>query len=255
MYFLLNELSFVGQFRDYYEVKIYMNSVQSILSELNLIRDMKVLTHQSLCERELFPGYKFLDWLRDYIKQPDKDLGFLNFIVTLLQQGCVSRKLDDEVNNGLHYWKCETSKSDYSDTSLAGAAYFRGKLISIKKSGTFDVVLVSVRFTKNTEDPQELHIENIFEVHQAQALRPKFLYHSKHDLLSSWENATPMDLSDLEAQEALDRSVEHLGHTQRYSFFRGKFYVFQYDNAGGYHGYPVERKDVPNEPLKDLIKG
>ena len=58
-----------------------------------------------------------------------------------------------------------------------------------------------------------------------------------------------MDLSLEQGREALASSVK--SGKQRYSYYNGKIYKFQPDNAGGWHGYPVSGKEVPTEVLRD----
>jgi hypothetical protein len=252
MYFLINELSISGQFIDKHEASICMDVIKSILQELKPLQNLKLITHQSLSEREFFPGYKVSDWLKDYYSSQDKDRDFLVLIIGLLKETCISKRLDEELENGLYYWECYFNEENYFDSSLAGAAYFEGRLVSVQKSEFFNSSPVTVRFNKNNNEPKIIDILNIFEASHAHRLRPKFCYHSKHDSLGHWDGATPMDLNNDEAQEALDQSLLHEGHTQRYTFFNGKYYIFQDDNAGGYHGYPIDENKVPNSVLKHL---
>jgi len=59
-----------------------------------------------------------------------------------------------------------------------------------------------------------------------------------------------MDLSDEDAQVALDKGIAY--RRQIYSYYKGKYYEFQSDNAGTFHGYPILEKNVPKEALKQL---
>ena len=52
---------------------------------------------------------------------------------------------------------------------------------------------------------------------------------------------TKMDLPDNVAQAALTTSIS--SGNQRYAFVNGKVYKFQYDEAGGWHGYPRDISD------------
>ena len=58
-----------------------------------------------------------------------------------------------------------------------------------------------------------------------------------------------MDLEDEVAQIVLDRGIQ-IGK-QVYAYHEGKFYVFQPDNTGGYHGYPIDRNEVPAKALRE----
>ncbi len=63
---------------------------------------------------------------------------------------------------------------------------------------------------------------------------PKYSPTSKHQK-GGW--GTEMDLDDITAQHVLDNSTV-LGK-QSYGYHNGKIYEFQYDNVGGWHGYPI----------------
>jgi hypothetical protein len=251
MYFLINELSIVGQFSSLYEATEYLDIIRLILQEIKHL-DLKLLTHQSLADRKLTPNYTVRDWLQYYCSTPHKDIDFLRLIISLFKGSCISTLLDREVKNDLHYWECYFNDLDLSYSSLAGAAYFDGRLISVQRSESFDIPILNVRFKQNTDEFYVFNVPNLYELNHARELRPKYKYHPKHDLIGHWDNATPMDLNDNEAQEALDQSIPHEGHTQRYSFYRQNFYIFQNDNAGGYHGYPINENKVPNDILKVL---
>jgi hypothetical protein len=251
MYFLINELSIIGQFSSLYEATEYLDIVRLILQEIKHL-DLKLLTHQSLADRLLTPDHTVRDWLKHYYSDPHKDTDFLRLIMSLFKGSCVSTFLDQEIKNDLYYWECYFDKLDSSYGSLAGAAYLDGKLISVQGSEAFDIPVITVRFKRNADEFYVFNVPNLYELTHARELKPKYKYHPKHDLLGHWDNATPMDLNDSEAQEALDQSVPHTGHTQRYSFYKQRFYVFQNDNAGGYHGYPVNENSVPNDISKVL---
>ncbi|MCC6373089.1 MAG: hypothetical protein IT236_18945 [Bacteroidia bacterium] len=53
---------------------------------------------------------------------------------------------------------------------------------------------------------------------------------------------TLMDLDDATAQEVLNNS-SNLGK-QKYGFHKGKIYEFQPDNVGGWHGYPINPREL-----------
>ncbi|BBE09137.1 Probable hemagglutinin-related protein [Mycoavidus cysteinexigens] len=72
---------------------------------------------------------------------------------------------------------------------------------------------------------------------------------SKHDKLGGW--GSRMDLSDAEAKEVLDNSIQN--GKQRYGVRNGQVYEFQPDNVGGWHGYPMRGADTaPAAVLRQL---
>ena len=59
-----------------------------------------------------------------------------------------------------------------------------------------------------------------------------------------------MDLADDVAQTLLDKGI--LSGKKVYSFHDGKFYTFQPDNTGGYHGYPISPQELPAEAFRKM---
>jgi hypothetical protein len=52
------------------------------------------------------------------------------------------------------------------------------------------------------------------------------------------------------AQTVLDKGIV-IGR-QICGYYEGKFYKFQADNVGGFHGYPVSQNEVPDKVIKAL---
>lgn len=67
--------------------------------------------------------------------------------------------------------------------------------------------------------------------------------------LGGW--GTPMDLSDSQAQNVLNNSIQ--GGKQKYGLSGGKLYEFQPDNVGGWHGYPVQGTEVPPKVSREFL--
>ena len=59
---------------------------------------------------------------------------------------------------------------------------------------------------------------------------------------------TTMDLADDVAQQVLDKSL--LVGKQRYGYSGGKVYEFKFDNASGWHGYPIPGNEAPADAIK-----
>ncbi len=69
----------------------------------------------------------------------------------------------------------------------------------------------------------------------------------KHNSQGGW--GSPMDLDDNVAQQVLNDGIG-FGH-QVYGYNEGKVYIFQPDNAGGYHGYNVTGSNrIPVQVLR-----
>jgi hypothetical protein len=92
-----------------------------------------------------------------------------------------------------------------------------------------------------------VEICNLTDVAKAKKLRPCYIPSPKH-APGGW--GTLMDLSNEVAQAVLDKGI--VGGRQIYGYYDGKFYEFQSDNAGGFHGYPIPPNEVPPKVLKEL---
>ncbi len=79
----------------------------------------------------------------------------------------------------------------------------------------------------------------------------KYVPSPNHDPVYGWDpDATPMDLDDATAQTVLDNGYQ--SGKKVYGYYNGKFYEFQPDNQGGYHGYSPPAGKVPAAYLRQL---
>ncbi|MGK7941402.1 MAG: DUF262 domain-containing protein [Crocosphaera sp.] len=160
---------------------------------------------------------------------------------------CLSELTDQEIK--------VLNEKDISNSSISGAVYLQGILISLQNSDDFTAEYIRIN-VKNESD-ENVFIHNLTEIKQARKICPKYNPHPKHDSRSSWKNATTMDLNDDDAQNALNQSIEYKA-LQRYSYFDDKYYRFHSENTFNnkgyptYHGYPIDKSDVPNEVFKRL---
>ena len=69
----------------------------------------------------------------------------------------------------------------------------------------------------------------------------------KHNPQGGW--GSPMDLSDDVAGQVLNEGISN--GKQVYGYHEGKVYVFQPDNAGGFHGYNITGNErIPTTVLR-----
>lgn len=153
----------------------------------------------------------------------------------------------------LEGYRCYFNNQDISSSSVAGAAYLKGILISLQNAPEFIDEYINIQFGVNEQDLQEINIDNLTTLEQARKLCPRYKSIPKHEQ-GGW--GTLMDLKDEEVQQVLNQSIEH--GKQRYSYYRGKFYEFKSDNTLNelgyptYHGYPVNESEVPSDVKQKL---
>ncbi len=86
-----------------------------------------------------------------------------------------------------------------------------------------------------------------------------YVPHSKHGGAGGARGVkgSPMDLSDAEAQALLNdgsRCFEEPGKRQFVGVKNNKLYVYQDDNAGGYHGYRISGQECCAKYVKAATK-
>jgi hypothetical protein len=246
MHFLINELSFIAQASTKYEADALMAMLVSIIAELEPIQgDDPIQVHSSFANRNISVDSSIKQWVYEKLKSSnDRNIGSL--FVRIMSQGPF---IDKTLNESLSYHECKFNERDVSESSLAGAAYLKGALISLKNAPEFTGDCVQVTFTTDGEFYENVEISNLTDVSQANKLRPRYVPTRKHDASrGGW--GTLMDLGDEVAQAVLDKGV--VNGRQIYGYFEGKFYEFQSDNVGGFHGYPVALNEVPPKVIKKM---
>lgn len=244
MHFLINELSFIAQARTKYEADALMAMLVSIIAELEPIQgDDPIQVHSSFANRNISIDCSIKQWVYEKLKSSnDRQIG--SIFVRIMSRGPF---IDRTLNESLDYHECKFNNQDVSESSLAGAAYLTGTLISLKDAPEFAGDCVQVKFSTDGEFYEDVEIPNLTDVGQANKLRPRYVSSPKH-APGGW--GTLMDLSDEVAQAVLDKGV--VNGRQIYGYFEGKFYEFQSDNAGGFHGYPVPPNEVPSNVIKQM---
>jgi hypothetical protein len=244
MHFLINELSFIAQASTKYEADALMVMLVNVITELEPIQgDDPIQVHSSFASRKVSIDWSIKQWVYEKLKSPtERQIGSL--FVRLMSQGPF---IDRTLSELLDYHECQFNNQDVSESSLAGAAYLKGALISLKNAPEFVGECFQVKFSIDGRLYEDLEIHNLTEVGQSNKLRPRYVPSTKH-ASGGW--GTLMDLSDEVAQAVLDKGI--VSGRQIYGYFEGKFYEFQSDNAGGFHGYPVSLDEVPSKVIKQM---
>ncbi|WP_027403794.1 hypothetical protein [Aphanizomenon flos-aquae] len=283
MQVLINELSIIGQFDNKYSAEVKMEIVKDIIWNifkdfyqddkyiLNPINHIKI--HSSFLDCKLCSDFTISDWLKEQYKHKTK--------ISVILAGIKRNRdlyIDNILNRKLQYWECEFNLKDCCESSLAGAAYLEGRLISLQDAPEFKSEDIEVYFGIEEEPLKKKNIHNLTTIEQARKLRPRYKFHTKHDPERLWktpsDEASPMNLTPEKAQKILDKAVIHdlTDGTQYYGYYQDKFYEFQPGGEGDgtgkfdldgyplYHGYIIEENELKEKAsniwskLRNLIK-
>lgn len=228
MRFLINELSFIGQAQHNDDADNLMKVLLEIIDEIEPIRgEESILIHSSFFDCYISTVLNVKEWLYTKFKSSIGEEQENNrlLLIKLMNNGPF---VDEILEESIDYHECQFNNQDVLGSSLAGAAYLKGTLISLQNAPDFVVEFVRVNFTTDGKFYEDVEISNLTDVAQANKLRPRYVPSPKH-ALGGW--GTLMDLSDEVAQAVLDKGV--VNGRQIYGYFEKKFYEFQSDNAGG----------------------
>jgi len=237
VYILINELSFVGQANTRYDVPRLMRTMMNVIKELESLRcSDPICTHHSFSQRRLSSDYTVYEWVNTKFPN-DTDKEIREFFIIVVTKGPF---IDVLLDQALDYHECFLNQQNVSSTSIAGAAYFEGVLISLLDAPEFEDERLPVKFSKDGETYQDKEVHNLTREGQSwNFVRPRYVPSPKH-APGGW--GTLMDLDDEVAQSVLDNGVRY--GRQIYGYHDGKYYEFQYDNVDGYHGYPVSKVHI-----------
>ncbi|MDB9317985.1 hypothetical protein [Nodularia spumigena] len=260
MHFLINELSFVGQAANDYEADELMKNILNIIEEISVLQNGDpIQTHSIFSSQQLSHNLTIHEWISKTIKSQNYEQKKIAMILLRL----LSKGPFVDVQDLLNDCKCHYDNQDVSLSSLAGAAKLQGILISLQNNPDFIHENIEVEFQEDINAIEIRRIKNLNEIKQAVKICPRYRFHSKHDSKYPWKEATPMDLTDEEAQKVLNGSVcnSNENSEKRYGYRKenDKFYVFHSDNTFDekgyptYHGFPISEDQVPDKII-DKIK-
>lgn len=228
----VNELSFVGQAKDAYEATVMMHNFARLIGEAQIIfNDRRTAAHSTFYDRSIAPDFTILNWL--YANGTDRTAKQL--FLALTKKGPF---VDDLIRSECNCC-CSASGRNIANSGLAGVAHFDGVAISLKNADDMSVTPVAVDFCG--EPATAKRVSNISEESDFAPFRRTFRPTAKH---CAGGLGTLMDLDDATAQTVLDTGI--VFGRRIYAFYNEKAYVFLSDNAGGFHGYPIEEEEVPD---------
>ena len=193
-----------------------------------------VLTSPDFKQMEIMRGYYIQEWLKD--ADPDSRAAFLAFFAVFrfipVHDLQVEYRLHDRcplVGLGIAHREDCIAVSLPSRPRWTAYREIRLHLHELDEHGDMiPAVLCYVRHASGAS-----HMQNFALVWQQI---------DKHRLVIGWGTIMPLD--DATAQKVLNCSIQIEDHSQRYGYHDRTLYEFQYDNAGSYHGYPVEVQDL-----------
>ena len=237
----INELSFISQAKDIHDANLLMRDMLEVIRTLKRFRAIDQLcSHSELYQRKLSSRHTVLEWVR---ASTDREMRY-SFIEVITKGPYIDGLLD----KSLPFHSCMYKQQDATSSSLAGTAHFKGTLISLKRSSDFESDYIVVQFSEDGETYREVEFRNFTDSVQVfKDLHRKYVPNPKH-AIGGWGSL--MDLSDDVAQQVLNDGIQDPSGKQIYSYHQGKFYEFQPDNAGGYHGYLIQDESVPTKVLK-----
>jgi hypothetical protein len=213
----------------------------------------------STLKANLIDKKKHFDWptwlpaknwdIKDLLAQKNQALAQLKGTVDLIVGGppCQGfstagrRHESDERNNLVHSYLSMVELVH----PIACAAHYMGNLVSLQRSGPPSQKKLAVLFCRQGHSVKE--IDNLVDARDLPAFRWKYVPSPKH---ARGGFGTFMDLDDETAQDVLERGIE-VGR-RVFGFHQEKYYIFNPDNFLGYHGYPIEIREVPPVAIAQL---
>ena len=234
--FFLNELSCAAQAPDWISARKLMdNAVAVLLRAFRTSVCTEAIAHSELLTQPISQDLTVRDWA---VGNLGGDRDGRVFLLTVLTKG---RHVDAMLDEILDFHECRYDGQDVTESSLAGAAYWGVKLVSLRRVVRFDTTPVVVSFSEDGATFADRDIDNLRDVADLAIFGRRYVPSRKHEWPKAW--GTPMDLKPEIAQEVLEQGTQLGGKI--YGSRGDQWYVFRSDNAGGYHGYPVDDREVP----------
>lgn len=171
MNFLINELSFIGQATNIYDADTLMKALAEVIKAIAPIQGNDyIYVHELFSNCQIADNYTVKNWVYD--KSFSNDQAQAVLLIQLFTNGPF---ILDFLKQELEYWECEFNNQDCCESSLAGAAYLQGILISLQQAPDFSSELINVLF-KLDENPSEIiEIYNLTNADQVKNIPGHYL--------------------------------------------------------------------------------
>jgi hypothetical protein len=259
MQFFINELSFIGQAQNDYEAEELMIIFAELIKKIQPLQgDYPIRTCSDFASKLLSSTINVHQWLINCLNSKDEN----RRIRARLFLQIITKGPFIDLQGELHSCECHFNNKNVSLSSLSGVAKFKGVLLSLQKNLDFESQNLEVMFRIDNNLLEKNTIHNLTAPEHANMIRPIYQLYRKHAPQEYWVDATPMDLTNEEAQKILDNSLKNTNDNSKkrygYSKIKDKFYAFQSDNTDeqgylSYHGYPIDETEVPCQIKKKLL--
>jgi hypothetical protein len=234
---LINEFSFSGQAQSSQNATELMIQLKEVLETIApmLGEGKRYVRRNVLPTQMLYQGLTVREWINRG-SNVTKDLRTF-YLVVIGNNPDIEALLFDVAPNHL----CTFQGNNVAFSSIAGGAHLDGVLACLDQSPEFSTDSIQVEYSPDASQVVQKNVATIFTAQQVwRNYRPRYAPSSKH---APGGQGTFMDLNDRVAQSVLDQGVA--AGKQIYGYHNGKYYEFQNDNAGGFHGYPVGEMELP----------
>jgi hypothetical protein len=154
MHVMVNELSFIAQASTYQAANILMRSLIETIVGLQTIQGSgPICTHRDFHTCKLLPEYTVHTWAATSSDQHARSL----FLRLITKGPYIDRLLDEAID----YHECYLDQRNVISSSIAGAAFFKGALVSLKDAPEFQARLILVRFSTDGQRFQDIEVNNL----------------------------------------------------------------------------------------------
>lgn len=240
---LLNELSFCGQANSSQHAReLIKTCARAIFSAKRQFGAKRIITHSSLFLRRLTPENSLLELLFEL----NQTKTARDEVVTFLKL-TKSGQFADNQNNFAEGpdCACYCERKHRQGHPIALAAHGQGNLISMTLAGFHSEAHIPVNFCQKRHTIH--YVKNITHENNLSALQRRYVASPKHSK-GGW--GTFMDLDETTAQQVLEQGIS--SGRRVFGFKEEKYYTFHNDNFQGFHGFPVDKADIPNGVLIKL---
>jgi hypothetical protein len=173
MNLLINELSFIGQAKNLYEADTLMKALTEVIKSIKpILGNDSIYIHELFSNCKITENYTVKDWVYEKSLSNDHDQVQALLLIKLFTDGPF---ILDILNQELLYWECEFNGEDYCESSLAGAAYLKGMLISLQQAPDFSSELINLTFKLDENPPEIIEIYNLINADQVKNLPERYL--------------------------------------------------------------------------------